>query len=74
MNAWYIIKRYAKSKRSWNFEIGPKVEYGLYVYDSRYISKMSWKKNRAPPPLNGAHAGMEEAGGGQGAMPPKNYK
>ena len=50
MNARYIIKRYAKSKRSWNFEIGPKVGYGLYVYDPRYISKMSSKKIGVPPP------------------------
>ena len=50
INVRYIIKRYAKSKRSWNFEIGPKVGYGLYVYDPRYISKMSSKKNRGAPP------------------------
>ena len=42
----YIIER------SWNFEIGLKVGYGLYVYDTRDISKlMNPKKSRCPPPL-----------------------
>ena len=33
----YIIKRYAESVLSWNFGIGLKVGYGLYVYDTRDI-------------------------------------
>ena len=33
----YIIKRYAESERSWNFGIGLKVGYGLYVYYTRDI-------------------------------------
>ena len=49
----YIIKRYAESVRSWNFGIGLKVGYGLYVYDTRDISKFIIpKKSEWYRPLN----------------------
>ena len=52
----YIIKRYAESERSWNFGIGLKVGYGLYVYHTRDISKLMFQKNQGPtPPLKEQH-------------------